>query len=33
MLRFGGIGRLDAVRTALARFGSARLAGAWEARG
>jgi prephenate dehydratase len=33
MLRFGGIGRLDAVRTALARFGSVRLAGAWEARG
>jgi prephenate dehydratase len=32
LLRFAGAGRLDAVRAVLGRFGSARLAGAWEAR-
>ena len=32
MLRFSGTGKLSAVRAALACFGSARLAGAWEVR-
>jgi prephenate dehydratase len=33
MLRFTGTGTLESTRGALVPFGSARLAGAWEARG
>jgi prephenate dehydratase len=33
MLRFAGAGKLQAVRGALVVFGTARLAGAWEASG
>jgi hypothetical protein len=33
VLRFKGTGSLDAVRAALTRFHSARLAGAWNSRG
>jgi chorismate mutase/prephenate dehydratase len=33
MLRFAGTGKLETVRAALVGFGSARLAGAWDARG
>ena len=32
MLKFRGAGNLGAVRAALSRFASARLAGAWDAR-